>query len=117
VNGHGKLLASIGVDASQYALITYENIVGFKNTVANTDINFIDITLTDESANILDSNGVDVCLTLQIDTIIHDFENNSDLKNLFNKQNNSFNLKKYVQYNIQSCQQQMFIQHPQCHKN
>jgi len=64
VNGHGELLETIAVNASQYSLITYENIVGFKNTVANTDINFIDITLTDELDNILDFNGVDVGLNL-----------------------------------------------------
>ena len=84
VGGHGDLLATIPVDESQYALITYENLIGFKNTLVNTDINYIDITMTDELDNILDFNGVDVCLTLQIDSVIEDFENNSDLQNLLN---------------------------------
>ena len=82
--GHCDLLATIPVDESQYALITYENLIGFKNTLVNTDIKYIDITMTDELDNILDFNGVDVYLTLQLDSIIEDFENNNDLLKLLN---------------------------------
>lgn len=83
-NGHNELLATIPVDEAQYALITYENLIGFKNTITNTDINYIDITITDEDDNYLNFNGIDIYLTLQIDSIIQDFENNSDLVELLN---------------------------------
>ena len=83
-NGHSHLLATIPVDSSQYGLITYNNLVNFKNIFSNTDITFIDITITDESDNILNFNGIDVHLTLQIDSIIQDYENNNDLQELIN---------------------------------
>ena len=45
----------------------------------------VDITITDEEDNIINFNGVDVYLTLQIDSIIEDYENNNDLVELINK--------------------------------
>ena len=83
--GHSDLLATIPVDEAQYGLITYENLIGFKNTITNTDIHYIDITITDEDDEIIDFNGIDIYLTLQVDSIITDFEKNSDLVDLLNK--------------------------------
>ena len=83
--GHSELLATIPVDEAQYGLITYENLIGFKNTVTNTDIHYIDITITDEDDENIDFNGIDIYLTLQVDSIITDFEKNSDLVELLNK--------------------------------
>jgi len=83
-NGHSDLLATIPVNVSQYGLINYINYVGFKNTISNQDINYIDITITDEENNIVNFNGVDVYLTIQIDNIIYDFENNTNLENIIN---------------------------------
>ena len=83
-DGYSNLLATIPVDTSQYSLITYNNLVNFKNIFNNTDINYIDITITDESNNIVNFNGIDVHLTLQIDSIIEDYVNNTNLNDLFN---------------------------------
>ena len=83
-NGHSDLLATIPVNVSQYCLINYVNHVGFKNTIPNQDINSIDITISDEEDNIINFNGIDVYLTIQIDNIIYDFENNTNLENLIN---------------------------------
>jgi hypothetical protein len=83
-NGHSDLLATIPVNVSQYSLINYINYVGFKNIIHNEDINIIDITITDEEDNILNFNGIDIHLTLQIDSIIKDYENNNNLENLKN---------------------------------
>ena len=84
-NGHSDLLATIPVDCSQYGLITYNNLVNFKNTINNTDINMIDITITDEMDNIINFNGIDIYLTIQIDSIIEDYSNNNNLHELINK--------------------------------
>ena len=83
-NGHSDLLATIPVNVSQYSLINYINYVGFKNIIHNEDINIIEITITDEEDNIINFNGIDVYLTLQIDSIIKDYENDRDLEKLIN---------------------------------
>ena len=81
---YSHLLATIPVDVSQYSLINYINITSFKNIIANTDINMIDITITYEEDNKLNFNGVDVYITLQIDSIIEDYINDTSLNDLFN---------------------------------
>ena len=78
-NGHSDLLATIPVNASQYGLINYNNYGMFKNIIHNEDITFIDITITDESDNIINFNGIDVHLTIQIDEIIEDYINDTNL--------------------------------------
>jgi len=83
-NGHSDLLATIPVNVSQYSLINYINYVGFKIFIHNKDITYIDITITDEEDNIINFNGIDVYLTLQIDSIVKDYENNYDLEQLMN---------------------------------
>ena len=81
-NGHSELLATIPVNASQYGLINYNNYSNFKNIIHNEDITFIDITITDELDNILNFNGIDVHLTIQIDSIIEDYVKDISLMNL-----------------------------------
>jgi len=78
------LLATIPADKRQYSLITYDNLIGFINTIANEDINYIDITVCDEEYNIIDFNGISIYLTLQINSIIKDFENSIHLEKLLN---------------------------------
>ena len=83
-NGHSDLLCSIPVNASQYGLINYINYNNFKNIIYNTDITSLDISITDESDNIINFNGIDVHLTIQIDSIVEDFTNDRDLSKLVN---------------------------------
>ena len=83
-NGHSDLLATIPVNVSQYSLINYVNHTNFKNHIVNDDINLIDITITDEEDNILNFNGIDVHLTIQIDSIIEDYVPNTSLNDLLN---------------------------------
>ena len=65
--------------------------MNFKNTIYNEDVNYIDITITDESDNIINFNGIDVHLTIQIDNIIEDFEPKTTLQELlFSNKNNLF---------------------------
>jgi len=84
-NGHFDFLATIPVNVSQYSLISYNNLVSFKNIIIIEDINFIDITITDESDNIIDFNGIDIHLTIQIDSIIEDYITDNNLHELVNK--------------------------------
>ena len=88
-NGHSDLLATRPVDVSQYSLITYNNLVNFKNIIHNEDINYVDISITDESDNIVNFNGIDVHLTIQTDSIIEDFEQKMTLQELLNIKNNN----------------------------
>ena len=81
-HGHSNLLATIPVNVSQYSLINYINHTDFKNIITNSDINMIDITITDEEDNVLNFNGIDVYLTIQIDSIIKDFVNDTSLNDL-----------------------------------
>ena len=78
-NGHSDLLATILVNTSQHSLKNYINYSNFKNIIPNKDITFIDITITDESDNIINFNGIDVHLTIQIDEIIEDYTNDTSL--------------------------------------
>ena len=83
-NGHSELLSAIPVNASQYGLVNYINYTNFKNIFHNKDINMIDITITDEEDNILNFNGIDIFLTIQIDSIIEDYINDTSLNDLLN---------------------------------
>ena len=86
-NGHSDLLATIPVNTSQYGLINYINYTAFKNIIINKDINLVDITISDEEDNIINFNGIDVYLTLQIDSIIKDYDNDTDLLELMKLKN------------------------------
>jgi len=64
-------------------------LVDFKNIIHNEDINYIDITATDEEDNIVNFNGIDVHLTIQVDNIIEEFEPKMTLQELLNTKNNN----------------------------
>ena len=81
-NGHSDLLATIPVNVSPYSLISYNNLVNFKNTIPNEDITYIDITITDEDDTIIDFNNIDVHMTIQIDSIVENYEGKSNLLDL-----------------------------------
>ena len=52
-------------------------------------MNYVDISITDESDNIVNFNGIDVHLTIQVDSIIEDFEPKMTLQELlFSNKNN-----------------------------
>ena len=70
------------MNVSQYSLINYVNHTNFKNIIANEDINMLDISITDEEDNILNFNGIDVHLTIQIDSIIEDYIIDTSLNDL-----------------------------------
>ena len=89
--GHSNLLATIPVNSASYGLIVFNNLVGFKNILLNTSIDFIDITITDELDNIINFNGIDIYITLQIDTVRENLEDEENLISLLenSQQNNN----------------------------
>jgi hypothetical protein len=81
-NGRSNLLTTIAVNSSAYGLIVFNNLVGFKCIIPNINIDYIDITITDEYDNIIDFNGIDNFITLQIDSIRHNIAESEDLIHL-----------------------------------
>jgi hypothetical protein len=86
-NGRSNLLTTIAVNNSPYGLIVFNNLVGFKCILPNISIDFIDITITDEYDNIIDFNGIDNFITLQIDSIRNNIKEMEDLTSLMEGNN------------------------------
>jgi hypothetical protein len=87
--GRSNLLTTIPVNSASYGLIVFNNLVGFKNILPNISIDFIDITITDELDNIINFNGIDIYITLQIDTIRESLPDEENLLTLLNSHNNN----------------------------
>ena len=67
--GHCDLLATLGVNNASGGLITYQNSSFLVNYFENTNVDFVDISITDENDNLIDFNNIPIYITLQIDTI------------------------------------------------
>jgi hypothetical protein len=75
--GSGCVLSTIGVSSGLTTVLYYLNQSIFRNIISNETIDYIDIQICDENDNLIDFNGVDIFLTLQMDIIkeiIHDKE-------------------------------------------
>ena len=83
-NGHSDLLCCIPVNVGAYGLLTYTNLNSFKNIIVNSDITFVDITITDQDDYIINFNGIDIYLTLQVDTFIREQYLDNNLNSLIN---------------------------------
>jgi hypothetical protein len=73
--GKSNMLCSIPVNNASFGLIIYNNISQFKTIYPNTNLDYIDIQITDDFDQLIDFNGIDINITLQIDTIrkyLHD---------------------------------------------
>lgn len=64
-----NILASIPVATSPFGLIVYENPSQYKTNLYVGEFNFIEARLLDNNGNVLDMNGCDYCMTLQLDII------------------------------------------------
>jgi hypothetical protein len=89
-NGHSGNITSISNSAELYGIILYTNTNNFKNIIYNDFLNGIDINLTDENNILLDFNGVDWFLTIQIDEYLNydELSNETNLIKLMKNQNN-----------------------------
>ncbi len=81
-----NLLTTIPVNNASGGLLVYQNLSNLKNIIHNTDINEIDISLTNEIDQILDFNNCPIYVTIQIDTIRTHIVNNETLLELLDKQ-------------------------------
>ena len=86
--GKSNLLSSIPVNNAQNGLIVYTNQVNFKSLFPNQSLDYIDISITDESDNVVDFNGIDIYITLQIDTIRSNLPQDNSLSNLLEREKN-----------------------------
>lgn len=65
-SGHDESLITIPQDVGMYEVCIYENRNNFHNFLFNEELNSIDISITDENNQLLDFNGIDWTITLQI---------------------------------------------------
>jgi hypothetical protein len=77
-----NLLTTIPVNNASFGLIIYNNISQFKTIYPNSNLDYIDISITDEDDNLINFNGIDIYLTLQIDTIREHLPDNKTLIHL-----------------------------------
>jgi hypothetical protein len=69
INSDNNIIASFPVDVLPFGLLTYSNHNNYKfNTYANI-LSSITLRLTDQNGNLLDLNGCDWTITLQLDII------------------------------------------------
>ena len=67
--GACDLLTTIGVNNAIGGLVAYQNQMRLINYFENTNVDFVDISITDENDNVIDFNNIPVYITLQLDSI------------------------------------------------
>jgi hypothetical protein len=80
--GKSNMLCSIPVNNASFGLIIYNNISQFKTIYPNNNLDYIDIQITDDFDQLIDFNGIDINITLQIDTIRKHLHDNDSLTHL-----------------------------------
>jgi len=93
-NGRNNVLTTIPVNTANYGLIIYENKVNFKCLFPNTNLDYIDIVITDEDDNELDFNNIPVYLSIQTDTVREQLPDDSNLLKIIS---NEVNQKDYIE--------------------
>lgn len=80
----------IPVNQPAYGIIKYENISGFKNILSNNALDQIDISIFDDDNNLVDFNGINWTITLQLDIIrkLNNQETQGDQSSLERNNNN-----------------------------
>jgi hypothetical protein len=76
-SGSGNILTTIGVTSGLTGVLYFLNQSNFRNIISNDVIDNIDIQIVDEYDNLLDFNGLDIFLTIQLD-IIKEIEHNKE---------------------------------------
>jgi hypothetical protein len=84
--GRNNTISTIQVNSSANGLLLYNNFTNFKSLFPNTSLDYIDISLTDEYDNIIDFDGIDNFITLQIDTFREYIAETGDFHDLVNKE-------------------------------
>lgn len=86
--GNSNILTTIPVNAVPGAFIYYSEIVDTDMVLKNSNLGFVEIELTDEYGTLLDFNGVDITLHLQIDEIHEVSTVKNTIEDLFNSEKN-----------------------------
>ena len=86
--GRSNMLCSIPVSSAPGGVIIYNNISQFKSIFPNNNLDYIDISITDELDQEIDFNGIDNYITLQIDSIRKHIPEINDLQHLLSKNSN-----------------------------
>jgi hypothetical protein len=81
--GNSSILTTIPVNAVPGAFIYYSEVVDTDMVLKNSNLGYVEIQLTDEFGTLLDFNGVEVTLHLQIDEI-HEVAVTKTLEQLLN---------------------------------
>jgi hypothetical protein len=81
-NGRSNILCTIPVNNASFGLIIFNNIVGFKTVYPNNNLDYIDIQITDDFDNLIDFNGIDINITIQIDTLRNHLPSDNSLMQL-----------------------------------
>jgi hypothetical protein len=85
--GKNNTICTIPVNNSAGGLLLYNNFTNFKTIFPNNNLDYIDITITDEYDNLINFDGVDNFITLQIDTVREYIRNIGDLSDLLKYEN------------------------------
>ena len=85
--GRCNLLTTIPVSTNSFGVILYNNNMGFKNMLANYNLDFVDISITDELDNLVNFNGVDWNLSLQIDSYRSKLPEGENLASMMHREN------------------------------
>ncbi len=81
-NGRSNILCTIPVNNGVGGLLLFLNQMNFKTLFPNKNLDYIDIQITDEYDNLIDFNGVDLFITIQINTVRKFILQLEDLSNL-----------------------------------
>ena len=85
-NGRSNILCTIPVNNASFGLIIFNNIVGFKTVYPNNNLDYIDIIVTDDYDNLIDFNGIDINITIQIDSLRKHLPSDNSLMQLLEKE-------------------------------
>jgi hypothetical protein len=83
--GRSNILTTIPVNNASFGLIIYNNISGFKTIFPNDNLDYIDIQICDDDDLLLDFNGIDINISIQIDTIRKHLHDNNSLITFLNQ--------------------------------
>ena len=64
-----SILATIHINTPPYGIINYTNLGGSKSCLFSNTISYLNLKLTDQNNNIINLNGCDWNITLQIDIV------------------------------------------------
>lgn len=85
-------LSSIALSVPPFGIVMYDNSSASKNLIKNSQLDYLNIEICDEDNNLVDFNGIEWTITLEIETTIQVQQNTKSiseyLSELYNQNNN-----------------------------